>query len=281
MQRKRKTRLGHFITTIGIGLVVFSILSYPTFLPKIITSENSAWIQQISFIFYGLLFGGIILTAIGIRKMFKAWSYEINSSTNYPPSLSRIIINIVTDKKYFRFFWPTSIGYGIFYAIVSAMLIYHPVSFSEIHGVAIPSVIMMSYGPIGYVPAMATYFTENLGVLIIPINLVVTLVVSALVGFNSVLSIYAFKNRPKKTAAPLVGALGATTSLFAACPTCASFYIFSIMAGSLAPTVAAFTATYYALFVAISIPLLLLTPIIIASSIRRMMFGQCSLEKSK
>lgn len=281
MQVQRKTIRGYVITIVGIGLVVFSILSFPTFLPKIITSENSAWIQQLSFIFEGLMFGGIFLTAVGFHKMFKAWNYETISSTKYPPSLSRIIINIVNDKRYFRFFWPASIGYGIFYAIVSAMLIYHPESFSEIHGVAIPSMVMMSYGPVGYVPAMATYFTENIGVLIIPINLVVTLIVSTLVGFNSVLSIYAFKNRPKKTTTPLLGALGATTGLFAACPTCASYYIFSIMAGSLAPTVAAFTSTYYTLFVAISIPLLLVTPLIIASSIRKMTYGKCSLEKNR
>jgi len=281
MQVYRTKRLGYVATTVGMGIVAFSILLYPTFLPKIITSENSAWIQQSSFIFYGLVFGSIILTAIGIHKMFKAWSHGVISSTNYPPSLSRIIINAVTDKKYFRFFWPASIGYGIFYAIVSAMLLYRTESFADTNGATIPSVVMMTYGPIGYVPTMAAYFTENIAVLIIPINLVVILVVSALVGFNTVLSIYAFKNRPKKTATPLFGALGATTSLFAACPTCASFYIFSIMAGSLAPTVAAFTATYYALFVAISIPLLLFTPFIIAFSIRRMMFGQCSLEKSK
>ena len=34
-----------------------------------------------------------------------------------------------------------------------------------------------------------------------------------------------------------LGILGATTSLFTACPTCASFYLFSILSGSLATTI--------------------------------------------
>lgn len=141
---------------------------------------------------------------------------------------------------------------------------------------------MITYGPMGYVPTMAAYFTEHIGLLIIPINFFIILIVSALVGFNTVLSIYAFVNRPKRsttTTSSFLGALGATTSLFAACPTCASFYIFTIMAGSLAPTIAAFTASFYIIFIAVSIPLLILTPFLTALSIRKMVFSQCSLDK--
>jgi hypothetical protein len=52
----------------------------------------------------------------------------------------------------------------------------------------------------------------------------------------------------------ILGALGITTSSFAAWLACTSFYIFSIMAGSLAPTVAAFAAvTYYVLLIVVSV----------------------------
>jgi hypothetical protein len=211
------------------------------------------------------------------------------TTTGSPPiSISKIISNILDDKKYFRFFWPSSIGYGIIYAIISSMLIYRSENFSYLYGVTIPSIVITSYGPIGYVPTIAAYFTDHFGLLIIPINLVVTLLISALVGVNMVFSIYAFKNRPKKsttTTTPILGVLGATTGLFAACPTCASLYIFSIIAGSLAPTISAFTATFYALFIAISIPLLFLTPFITVLSIRKVqmaaMYGQCSLDNNR
>jgi len=275
-----------------IGIIV----SYPLFLPRVISQENSIWIDQISYIFYAVLFSGVIFTAFGIRKLFQMCNYETNvklspstsssnSLSNSYPSILKIIINIVNDKKYFRFFWPASIGYGLFYALVSSMIIYRADNISELYGVTVPSLVMISYGPLGYVPTMSTYLSEHVGLLIIPINLIVTLVVSALVGFNTVLSAYAFAQRPKKSINTATGTssvlsiVGATTSLFATCPTCASFYIFNIMAGSLAPTVAAFAISYYALFVAISIPLLFATLFVTALSIRRMLLlGQCYLK---
>jgi hypothetical protein len=285
MHKSKKS--GIIVTSIGIGILITTLISYPSLLPTTISSENSIWINQISYLFYILLVGSIVLTAFGIRKTLHLCDCRINSSLNLSSSfsISEIIVSIVNDKKYFRFFWPASIGYGIFYAVVSSMIIYRPDNISNFSGVAIPSVIVMSYGPIGYVPTMAAYFSEHIGLLVIPINLLVTFVVSTLVGFNTVLSVYAFANRPKKSittssgTSSILSALGATTSLFAACPTCASFYIFNIMAGSLASTVAAFAVVYYILFVAISIPLLLVTPFITALSIRRIMrsVSQCSL----
>jgi hypothetical protein len=285
---------GIIVTSMGIGILITTVISYPSFLPTTISSENAIWINQISYLFYILLVGSTILTAFGIRKTFRMWSDRTNISSSpsssslnplsYCCSISEIIVNIVNDKKYFRFFWPASIGYGIFYALVSGMIIYRPDNISNFSGVAIPSVIVMSYGPVGYVPTMAAYFSEHIGLLVIPINLLVTFVIAALVGFNTVLSVYAFANRPKSITATsgsssALSVLGATTSLFTACPTCASFYIFNIMTGSLASTIAAFAVVYYILFVAISIPLLLVTPFITALSIRRIMrsVSQCSL----
>jgi hypothetical protein len=120
-----------------------------------------------------------------------------------------------------------------------------------------------------------------------PPSHVVILLVLSLVGVDMVFSIYAFKNHPKRsitTPTSILGVLGATTGLFAACPTCASFYIFSILEGSLAPTISAITATFYALFICISIPLLFLTPFITVLSIRKMqmvaMSSQCSLDNN-
>jgi hypothetical protein len=282
------------LISVGIGIAFGIIVSYPLFLPRVISQENSIWIDQISYIFYTVLFGAVIFTAFGIHKLFQTWDNEINerssispsinSLSNSYPSIFEIIISIVNDKKYFRFFWPASIGYGLFYALVSSMIIFRSDNISELYGVTVPSITMISYGPLGYVPTMSAYLSEHVGLLIIPINLIVTLLVSALVGFNTVLSAYAFAQRPKKSintstgTSSVLSIIGATTSLFATCPTCASFYIFNIMAGSLAPTVAAFAISYYALFVAISIPLLLATLFMTALSIRRMLFGQCVLK---
>jgi hypothetical protein len=270
-------------------ILILDFLSYQSFQPLVITDENSVLIQKVSYIFYMLLFSGVVLITLGFLKMIQVFhNYYQPSPTNmHPHSLFKIIVSIVNDKKYFRFFWPASIGYAVFYATISGMLIYRSDSFSSLYGVTIPSITMITYGPMGYVPTMAAYFTEHIGLLIMPINFFIILIVSALVGFNAVISIYAFDNRPKRstatttTTAHFLGAIGVTTSLFAACPTCASFYLFTIMAGSLAPTVAAFTATFYAVFIALSIPLLIATPFLTALSLRRALFSSCSLEKNE
>ena len=66
-----------------------------------------------------------------------------------------------------------------------------------------------------------------------------------------------------------LGLLRAATGLFAACPTCASLFIFNFLLGSFASAIATFTAAFYTLFVAITIPLLLVTPDITAVGMRR------------
>lgn len=291
MQIQKQKAIAIPLIFIGVLILILDFLSYQSFQPLVITDENSVLIQKVSYIFYMLLFSGVVLIALGFLKMIQVFynvnDYQPSPTNTHSHSLFKIIVSIVNNKKYFRFFWPASIGYAVFYATISGMLIYRSDSFSSLYGVTIPSITMITYGPMGYVPTMAAYFTEHIGLLIMPINFFIILIVSALVGFNAVISIYAFDNRPKRSAATttttahFLGAIGVTTSLFAACPTCASFYLFTIMAGSLAPTVAAFTATFYAVFIALSIPLLIVTPFLTALSLRRALFSRCSLDKNE
>jgi Ca2+/Na+ antiporter len=100
-----------------------------------------------------------------------------------------------------------------------------------------------------------------------------------LVGFNAVSSIYAFRlYRSEKKISRIfgekrtkfLGILGTTTSLFAVCPTCASFYLFNVFAGSISTTIASFAVSYYALFISLSVPLLVVTPFVTAINIKRM-----------
>ena len=103
---------------------------------------------------------------------------------------------MITDKKSVIFFLPVAISYGLFYAIISSTLIIHlEGGISHISGIEkFPSTIMMQYGPIGYTPAMSIYLNDNIGILIIPINLITIITISTLVGFNAVSSIYTFRS---------------------------------------------------------------------------------------
>lgn len=260
-----------------------------------------------------MLFFGIGIVAFVIRKIMtttkqflqyndniSSSSYDNNHKHSYVRSVFELGMTILanisnsgddngknknSNKKFSILFWSTAIGYGLFFSVTSGILIYRAEGLSHGYDIisSIPSVTLVSYGPAGYVPTLAIVLTENIGFLIIPINLIIMLVVSVLVGLNAMLSFYAFQNKPKKngnststastsSAASFsgLGLIGAATGLFTACPTCASLFIFNFFLSSFAPAVATFTAAFYSLLVAITIPLLLATPVITIIGVRRM-----------
>jgi hypothetical protein len=317
----------------GIALMILEILYYPISLPKVITSGNSPWIQLSSYIFYFIFITSIIIEIAGIRKLIRCLELKFDNYDGYPnkqkkssssslfsppfsesdsskpsnlkkdssdSSVWKIFFNMITDKKSVVFFIPVVVFYGLFYAMITSTLIIHlEGGISHISGIEeFPSIIMMQYGPAGYTPAMSIYLSDYIGILIIPINLITIIIISALVGLNAVSSVHTLKSyrsekKRKETADVMNGPkngtrflsmLGATTSLFAVCPTCTSFYLFNILAGSLATTIASFTVTYYELFLSLSVPLLIITPFINAINIKKMKMdiaGQCKINKKK
>jgi hypothetical protein len=317
----------------GVIILFFDFFYYPLFLPKVITSENSQWIQSSSYIFYTIFVSSIVIEILALRQIihflalkFNNFDDESKNRQSIPPSstfssssstlsesdslihnnrkvesfsIFKILFNMITDKKSNIFFLPATLIYGVFYAIISSTLIIRlEGGISHMAGIEkFPSIIMMQYGPVGYTPTVSVYLNDNMGILIIPINLIILIIISALIGLNVVSSIYACKSYrlEKKRHDVIVGPvikngtkflsfLGATTSLFAACPTCASFYLFNILAGSLATTIASFTVNYYTLILVLSVPLLIITPIINALNIKKMRLGvtnQCRIDRKK
>jgi hypothetical protein len=302
-ERKKGFVIPTLIILLGIAIIGLNITLYPHFLPQTITSENNSLIQQQAYAFYIVLVAGMISILFGLRKLYSYYKNKsgntlgdaTNSSSFFQPglaspssmpkpSLISIIINIVGNRSYyFKVFLPVLVSYGIFYSFVSSMLIVRPEGLYHTMRITAPSAIIMTHGPVGYAPTIALAITDHIGLLIIPINLVILCVVSALVGLNAVLLAYAFQNRPRNNrfsatnktphpingSSPFMAGIGASAAIFAVCPTCASLYIFGILAGSFASTITSFAVSFYGLFAAISIPLLLISPIVTASSIRK------------
>jgi len=118
------------------------------------------------------------------------FSESVSSTPSNPrkqtPTISvwKIFFDMVTDKKSAVFFLPVAVFYGLFYAIISSALIIHlEGGISHISGIEkFPSIIMMQYGPAGYTPAMSIYLSDHIGILIIPINLITIIIISALLA---------------------------------------------------------------------------------------------------
>ena len=286
ISQKRLT--GILAIIVAIFILSLNIIYYPSLLPKTISSQNSFWIEQTSYMFYTLLVGSLILLMYGFRCLCmqnpstSSLLLSTYSQSGSRFNLFRIVNSVLSNKNYFRIFWPASIGYGIFYALVSGMILYRPEGLLSMHdngGIAVPSVIITSYGPTGYVPIFSFYFTEYLGVLIIPINLLIAVFISSLVGVNVVLSAYAFKNLKNaisnKSKGTTISLLGASIGLFSACPTCATFYIFSSISASITSTIVSFAGVLDILFLIISVPLLLIAILMTAATIRKMISESC------
>jgi hypothetical protein len=118
---------------------------------------------------------------------------------------------------------------------------------------------------------LTVYITDHFLILIIPVNVILATVVSALVGFNASLSVYAYRQRKSvQTKTSIVSGIGATSGLFVGCPTCAGS-IFSALLGigiAGAGTSATVLAPFQTLFIAASIPALVVAPFLIARTIK-------------
>jgi len=129
-------------------------------------------------------------------------------------------------------------------------------------------------------PMIFAFFTEHVGLQIIPLNLVLLIAVSFLVGLNFAVSSKAFLIA---RGGGKLGTFGAVTGLFVGCPTCAGTTFTMLFGlGASATSVTLFLTSYEAqlqtIFIAISIPVLLVTPVIMARRIRKFKNGSCTVE---
>lgn len=236
-----------------------------------------------------LLVGGLLAIGYGIYRICMSERMKITEPfpTNNDVSKRRfsgvvaylpIIVSIISQTKYFRLFVLTSITYAVVFCLISQIIIFRPdVLFSHIYGVSIPSwKITPCCNSPGYVPMFTAYLSDNLIIFIIPINLVLVVVLSTLVGVNISLAAYSLQNKNKKITSnknsniPYSGGIGgAATGFFTACPTCAGTFFSTIVAmitgaSSASAAAAAITATtlgpFQTLFITISICILLISP---------------------
>ena len=96
--------------------------------------------------------------------------------------------------------------------------------------------------------------------------MVLVIIVSYLVGLNTALAVKAISITKKSGG--LTG-IGAVTGLFIACPTCVSTFFALFVGSASAVTFTVILTQLQTLFVGITIPVLLLTPILIAKKIQK------------
>ena len=258
---------------IMVGFVVIAVLfvMYSRYQdPELITPGALDSIQRLASGFYIIMVVSLGAVAYGAYLFHK---YKVLKKDK---DLLTIIALVTWSKKSKKIFVATSIGYGIFFSLASGTLVFQPeVNFVTHYGATIPSAFIAPCcdGP-GYMPKIIVYITEHVGLQIIPLNLILQVIVSYLVGLNASIAISAYTISKKGRG---ISTVGAAAGLFIACPTCAGTFssIFIGTASGIALSIA--LVQLQTLFIAISIPLLLITPFIMAKKLRNA-DGSCKIK---
>lgn len=264
------------LVIVGFLAIVISFLAYARNDELIVTPAAMPALQSMAVATYVVLFASFGSIGWGMLKFYKAKTQNPDQST------SSIICNALNNKKAKRIFVISAIGYGIFFGLTSGVILYKPDINATDYGFPTPPHIELS--PCcdlpGYMPMIFAFFTEHVGLQIVPLNLVLLVAVSFLVGLNFALSATTFV---ASKSAGKFGAFGALTGLFVGCPTCAGTAFTMLFGlGASATGITLFLTSYEAqlqtIFIAISIPILLATPYIMARKIRKAQSGSCALE---
>ena len=261
---------GKMLIIIGFVIIGIIFTLYSRITDFSITEDSIQSIERMAVGFYLILF--MSFGAIG----FGIYRYHQRKITENKQNVLTTIAKLTRDSKSRKIFVVTSLAYGIFFSLAAGLIVYQPdVIFSYHYDAVVPSAHMNACcGEPGYMPTIIVYMTEHIGLQIIPINLVLVVVVSYLVSLNTALAIKAISITKKSGG---LTSIGATTGLFVACPTCVSAFFAIFIGSSSAVTFTVILTQLQTLFVGITIPILLLTPILIAKKMQKK-DGGCTLD---
>ncbi len=263
---------------VGFVAIAVSFLVYSKNDSISVTPAAMPALQRLAIATYVVLFMSFVAIGWGLYRFYKI---KVAAGNN---SISSIIANTINSKRSKQIFVVSAIGYGIFFAFASGIILYKPELNASDYGFTVPHAEIAPCCDLpGYMPMILAFFTEHVGLQIIPLNFVLLVAVSFLVGLNFTISSKTFAISRKGKS---LGTFGAITGLFMACPTCAGTaftMLFGLGAGATGVTLflTSYEAQLQTIFIAISIPVLLATPLFMARNIRRSNLGSCALDSKQ
>lgn len=252
---------------VAIGFVSIAILFvlYARYQdPANLTPDAIHVVQRLAYGFYIAMIAAFCAIAYG---MYRYHAGKVDGWRSGMRDLNSVIAAATWNRRSRVIFVATFIAYGLFFSLASGMLVYQPgINFAVHYGADIPSgFVSPCCDALGYMPKIIIYMTETVGLQIIPINLVLQIIVSYLVGLNASIAAGAYAVSKRRRG---LGTVGAATGLFIACPTCAGTFL-SVFAGTASGiAVSAALVQMQTMFIAVSIPVLLLTPYLMARRLR-------------
>lgn len=266
-----RVQLGRQIETIafGIALVTVGLVYFQVLSNRIpVGARNSILLSESGYAVVTLLVIGLGCSAWGSTRLLR----RIGLDSSRISSLTiRTLSVAVRERPYSLVFGFSTATYGIVFALTSGIFVYQPgVMFSSIYGVNVPSIVeVVCCGSFGQTPQFIVYLTQSLAVLFIPINVILMVAVSWLVGLNTAVTTYAIRKGPRIEGTQLLTGFGSFIGLFAACPTCASLFFLTVIGLTGAESLAISLASFQGIYVGAGIIILILAPILASNRVTR------------
>ena len=267
---------GRALIVLGLAAIAALFVLYARYQsPEIVTPGAVDGLVRIAAGFYAVVAASLAAIAYGAYLYHRrlAASASAGAGTGVA-GLARDIAAATWNARSRRIFAATFVGYGAFFSLASGALVYQPsLSFSYHYGVDVPSVeISPCCDAPGYTPKVLVYLTDTVGLQVVPLNAVLQVAVSYLVALNAAVAAVAY-SLPRRSRG--AGGIGAAAGLFVGCPTCAGTLASALVgtAGGLA--LGAALAQLQTLLIAVTIPVLLAIPFLLARRLRGAGAGLC------
>ncbi len=225
------------------------------------------------------LFFCALMVALDSRRVLRSRMEAVRRAESVPLSPGWLVPYILSQRKYARVFAAASAAYGLFYAVLTSMIVYQPgVNFVAAYGATFPSAsIAACCGSPAYVPVVRVFLANHLALLVIPLTAVLLVAVAVLVGLNAALAAFAYDSRARGAGGRWLGGLGAIIGLFTGCPTCAGLFFANFLGGSGAVAFATVIGYYQPVFILFSLPILAACPYLVSRSLGKAFTDGCVL----
>lgn len=216
---------------LGLLLIALPLRTYSVYVNLIPVFSNSSLslLEMLAYLVLTSTLSGILVVVLGIRRLLNV--LRLGSVSG--PATLLAVAKVLSEERYKRIMVAATLLYGLFFAVVSGTVVYRPMeNFAQEYLIQAPSaVIAVCCGSTGLIPVLTVFLTNQLGLLVIPANILILAAVSALVGLNATLIVCEYHNRPRGASGRWLLGLGAFTGLFTACPTCAGLFFSALVVG--------------------------------------------------
>jgi MFS family permease len=223
-----------------------------------------------------MLLLGIGLVLSGVDRLLttpRTFRDKENALTSALAPLSSVLCDSFSAKVRLT----TATAYAVFFAFLSGIIVYQPdLNFSTLYGVNVPSIVVVTCcGSFGRIPQLVFYVTTHLGIVATPLMMTLLFTISWLVGINLAVIANSFRARRTNRRAGLMSGLGGILGVLSACPACAGAFLTTIIGEAGALSIAALSA-YQGLFIAASIPLLVVAPVLTTKRASACLLNPCT-----